>query len=591
MTVAVLQADVTVLGARSPEDAGEGTMPGEGRPVMRTRPFALSLIAFSLLSTRSPAAAPPILNAVPEDAWVVVTLRDLGGLDAKLARLINPLMPMPIRPLLLLKAQLSMVEGIDESGTAAIALLPGVAGETEPTQVVMWVPTTDRTKLLAFLSPAPAEEGFEKVELRGQESYAGTHGRFTVLAGDLPVVRRAVREGPGVASRFTAHQLARFEVNDVSIYLNLAAIRTAPVFGIISTGLSLLGIPPGDVERYRSVQVSLRFEAEGVAIEVHSQTERAEENPPAQTDGSLLAELPAESFVLAVGMNIGGAGHDRSAPARLLLDGLDRRGMLDSARKADLEKALEKMYADVTGAALSVVAMPEGSDGLIGLTKVIHTKGRAQTLAASFEELISVLRSGVFVDPTVATAMQRITYTRNAETIAGTPVDHLSLDISGIQVVDEAAIRKAIGTEGALVRMGVVDDHRLVATFGGGAERFAAAITALRSVEGSLAADPLIGRSAAVKTKHHAEGYLAIDRALKLAADVTRAMDDPTVVPKMTPIDVPVSFLARRISPRETQIDVFVPTAVIVAVKQAAMEFVASKLSVAPPDVAPVSNR
>ena len=118
---------------------------------MRTRPFLLLLVAFSLLPNPSPAA-PPILNAVPEDAWVVVTLRDLGGLDAKLARLINPMMPIPIRPLMLVKGQLSIVQGIDETGTAAIALLPGVAGETEPTHVVMWVPTTDRAKLLAFLS-------------------------------------------------------------------------------------------------------------------------------------------------------------------------------------------------------------------------------------------------------------------------------------------------------------------------------------------------------------------------------------------------------------------------------------------------------
>ena len=72
---------------------------------MRTRLFLLVLVAFSLLPNQSPAA-PPILNAVPEDAWVVVTLRDLGGLDAKLARLINPLLSLPIRPLMLAKTGL-----------------------------------------------------------------------------------------------------------------------------------------------------------------------------------------------------------------------------------------------------------------------------------------------------------------------------------------------------------------------------------------------------------------------------------------------------------------------------------------------------
>jgi hypothetical protein len=510
---------------------------------------------------------------------VVVTLRDLAGLDAKLARLINPLMSIPIRPLMLVKGQLSMVEGIDESGTAAIALLPGAAGETEPTQVVMWVPTTDRAKLLAFLSPAPAEEGFEKVQLKGQESYAGTRGAFTVLAADLPVVRRAVTDGPGVAGRFTPHQIERFGVNDLSVYFNLAAIRSAPFFASISTGLSLLGIPPGDVDRYRSVQLSLRFEAEGVAVEIHAQTERAEENPAAETEGSLLTELPAEAFVLAVGMNIGGSPGDRSAPARLVLDALERRGLLDSARKADLEKVIGKMYADVTAAAVSVAAIPEGPDGLVGLTKVVHTKGSARDLAASFEALIAVLKSGVFADPSAAATMQRIAWVRGAETIAGISVDHLSLDISGIQRVDEAAIKKAIGKEGPLVRVGVADEHRLIATFGGGAERFAAALAVLRSGKGSIADDPLIGRSGAVKTKHHAEAYLAIDRAMKLGADVTRAMDEATVVPRMAPIDAPVSLLARRISPRETQLDVFVPTAVIVAVKQAAMEFTASKMT------------
>lgn len=566
---------------------------------MRVRLLASSL-TFLLIFTSPAHAAPPVLEAVPADAWVVVTFRDLAGLDAKLARLINPLMSIPVRPLLLVKGQLGMVEGIDEGGAAAIAVLPGGGGRVEesggdarptdpteggdarptnPTEVVMWVPTTDRTKLLAFISPEPVEAGIEKVELRGEESFAGTRGRFTVLGGALPVVRRVVREGPGVARRFTTHQLERFEKNDVSVYVNLSAIRTSPLFGSLSAGLSLLGIPPGDVERYRGVQLSLRFEEAGVAVEIHTQTEEAEAHPAPQASESLLASLPAEPFVFALGMNLGGSAEDRAAPARLVLDSLERRGVLDPARKGDVERVVEKVYGGAIAAAVSVSALEAGPDGLVGMTKVVRTESPASALTAGLHELLTVLKGGVFLDPQATAVMERVTYARGAETIGGASVDHLTLDVSGLKEVDEAAMIKAVGKEGLLVRIAAVDDRQLLVTFGGGATRFAAALQAMKPGGADLTSDPLIARSDVANRPHHVEAYLAIDRAMELAGGLARAMDEPVVVPKMPPLDQPVSMIARRINPKETQVEMFVPMPVIVAVKEAAMSFTASKIS------------
>lgn len=109
--------------------------------------------AYVLCLSSSPApAAEDVLKLVPEAASGFLLINQPGPLDAKLQAFAAEMkVPLP-PPLMMLKMQSGIKEGLDEKGTVAVVLLPPESEGTPPTPIVL-VPVTDFAKFVEPFGP------------------------------------------------------------------------------------------------------------------------------------------------------------------------------------------------------------------------------------------------------------------------------------------------------------------------------------------------------------------------------------------------------------------------------------------------------
>jgi hypothetical protein len=543
-----------------------------------------------------------ILSAVPAEASVVLIIRDLAGLDAKLRGLTEQL-GLPFSPYMLAKGWLEVVMGIDDHGPAAIALVPGVpvdAGESGSAHggaglghatrpgMVMLLPTGNRDELLSFLNPRVLDDGYTRVTLRGHESWVAAKGRFTVFASDLHAAKAVLHAKNSLADRFSEYQRKRAALNDVSLWIDLSSTGASVLQGI---GIPWAGGAGHASVRarlgsalFRGVQLSARVEPEGLALDLYAERYAAHRGTPAQeTTDTMLLGLPDEAFVLAMGMTGGAVTANAHAIVDLFVSGLSAAGILEPARLGELTLALERAMDDVESAASSVSILPEGSDGMIASAKVVQTAGDGRMLTKEIESIVRVWKRGVFVNPDVNSVLEKLEYRRGVETSSGVTIDHLVLDLSGYEAVDKAAISRLFGEEGLLERIGVVDDHYVVQSIGGGLDRFNQIVAAVRAGRAPLASDPGAMRSAlGVARKRSMEAYLSVDRGMRLANLLSAVVGPSAKQLDIPETNAPVALAMHSVGPSATQVDVFVPTALMVAVKNAMLEQAANEVTLGP---------
>ena len=103
----------------------------------------------------TPGAALPVLKFVPDDALAVVIVNHLNQADEQVTKLTSE-MQIPVPGLLMLvKMQTGIHEGVDDSGSAVLVLMPGEAEGSLPIGV-KFVPVSDFRNSLGSLSrPTP----------------------------------------------------------------------------------------------------------------------------------------------------------------------------------------------------------------------------------------------------------------------------------------------------------------------------------------------------------------------------------------------------------------------------------------------------
>ncbi|UCF32483.1 MAG: hypothetical protein JSV78_09115 [Phycisphaerales bacterium] len=538
------------------------------------------LLVMCSLSPGARAAEPDVLSVIPADTLAAITIRDPAGLDAKLRELGNELGFGSVSLFLLAKGQLQMVEGIDEQGTIAILLVPNVGAPDALHDMVLLMPTTDRAKLLAFLAPEPVEEGYVKVRIKQQDTYVGTRGAFTVLAPRLETAKRVVACKEGMGSQLSQYQRQHVQVADVSVLVNVKALASGSGRADFKRFMSLLGLREKQLGDYKFWQLFARMEPSGATVEVY--TERIEGAAQASTDAShegLLTGLPDEDFVAAVGMAGGTLERRTVYTTEVLLDYLERSQGLDESRRGDLVEAVRKMSSQAARVSQVVSLLPEGPDGLFGLVKLIETRDDPRRLINAIENFVAVLKSGVIVDPVYAKAIERITYRRSAEQVGELPVDHLFMDVAGLKDVDEGMVKKAIGQDGVLVRVGAVDERHLLVTLGGGLKRFEALAAAVREGRSSLAKNAGIMRAAGkLPASRSVEVFVAVDRLAELVKRVARAMDMDVPPITVTKLDEPMSVGLSEVGSAGTLFTVVIPRPVLIEIIKAFVDLAASQV-------------
>lgn len=141
---------------------------------------ALVMLSLALLfAPVAVAAEPAALKLVPEDALAVVVINDLAKADAQIGKIAAAAqIPAPPSLLPLIKAQVGIQEGLDDNGSAAMALMSGDDGR--PFAIAI-LPVSDYKKLVSQFQAEDSSGEITKISVGGESALAAKKGNFAVL--------------------------------------------------------------------------------------------------------------------------------------------------------------------------------------------------------------------------------------------------------------------------------------------------------------------------------------------------------------------------------------------------------------------------
>jgi hypothetical protein len=140
-------------------------------------------MALQAADSMTPGAVLPVLKSVPDEALAVVIVNHLNQADEQLTRLAGE-MHFPVPDLLsLLKMHAGIHEGVDDSGSAVLALMPGAAEDSAPIAVA-FVPVTDYQKFVGQFKAADTTAEIIEADIGPQSSVVAHKGDFAVIAAN-----------------------------------------------------------------------------------------------------------------------------------------------------------------------------------------------------------------------------------------------------------------------------------------------------------------------------------------------------------------------------------------------------------------------
>ncbi|MCB9851003.1 MAG: hypothetical protein H6817_09915, partial [Phycisphaerales bacterium] len=553
------------------------------------------MLACGLLVGNVPAARgadADILKAVPEGAWAVLIVRNLGELDQKLMGLSQQLNVPPMSVLTMAKATTGLMNGVNDNDAAAFVLMGGPAvmqGQFDQAMALI-VPTANYADLTANMAPEDAGEGVSKVMIAGQPSYIASFGKYAV-AGASPMAVKAVvaaGEGAGVGNGWTNYQRTRFAEDDVTLFLNLKAVFSDPMLSQMLQGMAAMSggaFNPAELQENEAVSIGLRVGKDGLRLGVFARVTEGSNSAKllasvSPTADSLLTGLPAEKYLVAVGLKGSEQawGKYSDAIGTLLKNPMyAAQTGIPPEKLAELSDKLGALVQKTRDLSFSISALPEGSDGIIGMTKVVSVSGGAAEVCSQVADLLSTM-TAMAPDEESKKALGLLNYTADAETIAGVKVAHLTFPLDKAEDVaeeDYRNVQKVLGSEGILVRIAAIDDTHIAAALGGGSERFAKIIELAKSGAAPLDQDAGIKKAGAMlREQRTAEGYLAADTLLKTIRKIDEAVGESNSVPFEVPnVEMPIAGVMGPVEGAGFQADLAIPMAVISAAKDTAAAF------------------
>src|SRR5258705_7614748 len=140
------------------------------------------------------AARAQVLTLVPSDAMVVIKVKNLQDVNAKIAALSQAWVLTNFRPELndLLGTLLTAANvgpGLNKTGEAAVAIMKPAPGTGEPSMVAL-VPVTDYKTFAASLPNAKVEGEMTTFGLAGnpETMYAADWGKFAAISNSKDIV-------------------------------------------------------------------------------------------------------------------------------------------------------------------------------------------------------------------------------------------------------------------------------------------------------------------------------------------------------------------------------------------------------------------
>jgi hypothetical protein len=574
-------------------------------------------------------AADPLkegLSAVPAEAVAFIAVPSLAQLDADYQRAIANLglqafVPPPMNSLIAaLKMNAPMLAGIDESGPLLVVFMPAASIVEIQLKQAMIVPAKDPKAMIDAMGGKPGPDNLYSVQLFGQPFQATITNNRVILA-KVPEVAKAVKAATaGIDTKLNATDLKVMAGLDVIVWADAERLIASARQLIDSLVMPMLGMQAAQggfqaksaemnkqqlqmfLDGARTMTIGLGLEAAGLdlrfALSAKEGTEFAKRVQIKTTTDPLLTGLPASEYLLTFGQILAPEAVRASLESFGVISALgEGNENIDKEKLTKLQNLLSDMVSSVTAVRATVEGLPAAPEGLFGVSVIIETTdskkwtGMVKDLVELGKQLVSEAAKG---DPSadqeeVASVLAALTYTEDAEKIGGADVSHLKFDLDKVakeQEVDEEdleQIKKIIGKEGVLFRVAAVDGKSVALSFGGGEPNAAKLIESAKSAGAPLAEEAGIKKvSPNLPKERGSVMYIAVDRIVRTIRSVQKAMDEEVLPLNMPPVHAPLA-IAETGGNGWMQIDLFVPTDLMVAGKNAAMAMMGGQ---PPPDQA-----
>jgi hypothetical protein len=541
----------------------------------------------------APTGPSDVLSAVPADAWGAVCVPNIGKFDQRIMAFARPMnLPMMMGPpVQMAKMMMGLAAGFDDNGGVAIVFLPTQNPAEYGKDMVVLLPTTDFNALLTNMTPEPADGGITKVMFMDNESYAVPFGKFAAFAQSPDALKKIRASGKPLRSVLTEHQIKRFDADDLTIWVNAEEVTATDMYK--GMAMMLEAMSPGSnlkaLEDFRQGQISFRFDPTGLGIGVYTDAKPGTDMAKAlssttATSDSLLAGLPREDFIFAGGGLLGSDAVEYQSK----MMGESLQGALKSlgdqaARFENLVPALVRSFTKIRRVAASVTALPEGATGMVGMTAVITVDGDAKGYCSDLAKIVEGLKKGLAAgdDQNAAKFAGMMVYEPGAEKIESATVDHLlvTLPTDKIDEQTQDQIKTVLGELAVRIRIAPVDDKHVAIAFGGGTTRMADVVKAARSGDAPLASDAgVMNLRKHLPKKRSQEGYLAVERLANLASKIAAATGNSFPV-TMPDVNAPAAMMTYPVAGAASQVDIYLPMEMMIAVKNAAMNAMAQGMA------------
>jgi hypothetical protein len=300
--------------------------------------------------------------------------------------------------------------------------------------------------------------------------------------------------------------------------------------------------------------------------------------------------LPALDYSVAFGQLLDPEAMEQASGDLDFLFGLAGTEIegVDKEKLSKLQGLVKDLIGSMRAARGTLDLLAPGPDGLFGFALVIETADSERWLTMLNEstgvgkELVmqaakaQALKEGED-EKEAEEFVNAITYTKDVETVSGAKVSHLKVDFEKYAKMNEAdeeeieEARKVIGKDGLLLRVAAADAKNVVLSFGGGEARLTQFLGAAKSSEAPLAKSAGIEKVSTYLPKERAAVvYFAVDRILERVKEIQKFMEEEPLPIQVPPIHAPAAMAVTG-GDGWAQYDIFLPTELMLAGKNAAM--------------------
>jgi len=564
-----------------------------------TRQTALAalLVALALTPQVRAAGAKDVLKFVPDDAWGFVVATSLDNID-KAAEEIKSMLGLPFPTPITPRGTMMFPFGNEIDRASHLGLVYINLKKLDPADQASYdkgaaaiVPIKDKDAFLTALQATNEEEGIAECNIMGQPAFVFVKGNMAVIGPNRKTLELIIRSDKNMDEALGRARMQVAEKSDLFVSFTFAGLYDNILKDTVMPMLEMtmaVNDPSGkSAEQLKQVfaqlatiDIAFAIGKDGLTLSLLSTARAGSDMAKMLADtknaeAPLLAHLPKEKFLFAMSGTALYSEHAKSFGGDTPVSNWVEMLQLDDVNK-DTIKTMDKAFVAMTKLvdqwAVSISALPAENNGAFGIAKVVKTSD-SKACMREFRRLYDAFWQ-TSDDEDFRSAREMVTHVPEAEEIAGVKVDTITLDLRKLADMFEVSedemddFNKLIGDE-FVVRFGPLDGEYIVATVGGGKERFESVCQAAKAGSGLTSDAGIKTVSGLLVAPRATEGYIALDNLGQWIRRLAVALGEPDEFPfeDIPTVDAPIAFASAQLDD-VSRTDIVVPAKLLKAGKE-----------------------